>query len=654
MVHNKHYIVIHGFGNGLADAFDMIRKFETFQCLWWDGRFHVPNEIGAIIRKVLEEGDEADVLFKALRKLAVSTMLFSCGQPENPFDSDKLTSFDEIRLIDNVPSLAIPFGPEARQNRAERLRREGESELRALFAGENDDQPVFDVVDSLKAMIIKEDGSLLTEEAAERILRDHLGSDQIVESLKRLRDLGERGADLDTISSAVFQAHSLVNQAKIDEDRELVQGRDFQFVFVFYHSGLKHLADVCDAPGELFMADIPIGAIPDLPGDLRFLREKNIHVARFDDHHPYEPEQMDMLNSLRDEGLIGSVAMSGPVQGEELAEGQMKCAGDMTYEALVMGRPWDNPAMAFLRECVHGEDLAMKRQDIGMILTELIKGGINTIELTQLLLSCVEQDDIQIKLDKKRWIEKIKNERLEVDAMSDKFMENVQKLVIDRPQFENTDLSGPAYGPGSDMPIPRSRRTKDQDKLTLLMVSAPKSKRNEPKLKIGRAQEFFSRTMPDVDYLLYCYGASIIVGRRLNQADTSLNLSDLMRKLGTESDGGHAGAAVCQPEKNPLYPKHVLGRGSSVNFSAFCRYVAMRLERDMGVKVRSRRDISIEKVSERHSKGSRQLMILIGAAVLLGLLVIMFNSDYRPDKILQLNSGHFQWLDRGVVKEPKP
>jgi hypothetical protein len=301
----------------------------------------------------------------------------------------------------------------------------------------------------------------------------------------------------------------------------------------------------------------------------------------------------------------------------------------MVYEKLIKDKEWDNPAMQHLREITHAEDFACNRHPTGKILTELIKGGICKIELAQTLILSKNRADILRSLNDKGWYSIVQRRRYEAIGIVDRFMENIQMLEIERPEMENSSLSGPPLDSGSDTPILRKRGNGNQEKLRILIALAPKVKRGEPKLNIGRACEYFSNKIENIDYLFFCYGSSIIVGRRLNQADCSLNLSTLFRKIGTEKDGGHAGASVCSPENNPNYPKKILGRVSSANFALFTRYISEKISETLNVKVYSRNDISIKNRTSSLSDGGKKVIYLILAAIIIGLLVIAYSKMIR-------------------------
>ncbi len=650
MTKRKSYIIIHGTGGTLKKTIEMLAELNSVKANWFNGVFYTNKKIGLLLRKILSDTDDNSKLFSAARKIIVSRLLMSCENPALPEKSENFATFDEANIIDRFADLDIPYGPAARKKASERLKKQGESEFLNAF-GKKQEQNKINFAsfmnEILHALRDEKNGYITESEAFVKII-EIAGNDNSAKDLVQLREMGESGADLDTISSATFYAHALKHMA-YEQGDNFTYGQDYEFIFVNYHQGLLPIIEEFPEPGNIYMADIPIGTIPDLRSDLTILSQKGYKLVRYEDHHPYSTEQLEMLHSLHTEGMLDYFAMTGPLQGEEVPVEALKCGGDMVYEALVMGQKWDSPAMAYLRKCVHGEDLAQERSEEGKMLTELIKGGTNSIEIVQTLLSCEKEIDIKLKLSEKGWDAKIAKERSDVALLETKFKEALQVIEIERP-LQDKGLSGQAVGWGSDMPAPLKKEMKDSIKILIAM--APSSSRKEPKLKIGKAQEYFAREMPDSDYLLYCYGSSLIVGRRLNQADISLNLSVLMRKIGTESDGGHAGAAVCGPEKNPNYPKSILGRVNKGNFKLYCKYLEKHIAEDLNVKVISRKDISSSKPTKSQENGVTQLLILIAVTIIFGSAVIILNPEYRPSKLAKLNSkDFFVWF--GKTPPPK-
>jgi hypothetical protein len=161
----------------------------------------------------------------------------------------------------------------------------------------------------------------------------------------------------------------------------------------------------------------------------------------------------------------------------------------------------------------------------------------------------------------------------------------------------------------------------------------------KPRLTTGKAVEFFARNYPDADYIFYCFGASIMVARRLNHADTSINLGNLMPIIGTNGDGGHAGAAVCRPDANQHYPKRLLGRINASNFPQFTHYLADLLTEN-NYPVDSVDDLSTA-TPNRWSSGRRNVAITMIAALILGLLLTIFFPSFRPKQVIESNKPYF-------------
>ncbi len=646
------YIVIHGHGSSLRDSLELLSEIESIPCQWRDGIFYMHKSKGSLIRKIFAEGHDAGPLVRALQKIAISSMLESSISSDSISSREKgaYISFNELRLLEQFSDLAIPIGPNSRKKRSVRLRKEGIEELLGCFSAKGKFSDIGELRKSLISLTRRSDGELLSESEMESVLAEYSSSEKVLEDLKALRDMGESGADLDTISSAVFYAHGLKSMMEA-QGKEFRHGIHYKFVFFNYFDD-DSLAGVelgDDRPGDVYCADIPVTKMPSPKKGMKFLRKHNLTLLRYEDHHPYTEKQLNTLEKLRQRGVIAYYSMSGPVEGTELPEDELKCGGDMVYDALIKGKSWETPAMAFLDRCVHSEDLGKCVEPVGKVLTELIKGGVNSLDLAQTLLLCHEEGDIEKRLAEKGWLDRIRKERDEVAKIAPRILNNAYIFELEQKNVVTAE-SGPALADGSDMPAPLSQRTKDAGALRIAVALAPSTKRGEPKLKIGRACEFFNRNMnegkiPRSDYLLYCYGSSLMVSRRLNQAETSVNLATLMKKIGTESDGGHAGAAVSNPASNPNYPSSILGQVNVGNFSMYTRYISGIISESLDTKVK-RRSISVIEVQERHSQGSRNLMYLILATLLLGLAIIVFNKNYRTAAIAEQNSKYFSWLDR--------
>jgi hypothetical protein len=189
----------------------------------------------------------------------------------------------------------------------------------------------------------------------------------------------------------------------------------------------------------------------------------------------------------------------------------------------------------------------------------------------------------------------------------------------------------------------------------VLVALAPQPAYGEPRITIGRATEFYADRFPDTDYLFYCYGSSILVSRRLNQADLSLNLGALMPKLGGPGDGGHAAAAVCRPEANAEYPVELLGSVDGPSFGRFVSYLGHRM-RGLGYPLDSARNLSHPaKTPPRGGRGKLIWVTLAAAAV--GILLCLLHPAFRRRAVQESNERFFPHItaaDMPLEEEESP
>ena len=608
-------IVIHGWGGTLLEAAARVTELLHVESFRQDGAFLVPRRQAALIRHLLNEPSE-DANVAALRKLAVSHFLLSppIPQMENKQQrTDDFARFPEERLRQEFPSFGIPIAPASRRRRAGQLRAEAETVL----------NPVLDVLNHLLDTFRNDPDAERTEAAVRTRLRELTERSVLHASLlpllEHLRGMHETGGDLDTVASAALYAHS-IRGAAVREGRECHYGRDYRFVFVNYHESLRHLEAL--APADLYLADLPVGAFPGLAEDIRHLHQRGVHTARFEDHHPYRTEQRDALAQLQHDGVLGVLALSGPVQGTEQPDEAQTCAADMVYANNVRNTTADTAGARRLREAAHGEDFVRGRTPLGILLTDLIKGGICKAELAQLLVESMTGDDAMQRLGELGWATLPARWKAEMDATAETILENISRITL--------------AGSGT----------------TIIAALAVHAEPGQPKLPTGKAIEFIARAFPDAQYAFYCYGSSLMVARRLDHADTALNMGSLMPSIGTANDGGHAGAAVCRPDANPAYPTRLLRKISSSNFTRFTRYLADRIAAE-GYPVAGVRDLSAPSHA-RWRHGSRRLLIVLAAALTLGLAIIALFPAFRPDAIRESNAAFLPYmaLDADLTAEP--
>jgi hypothetical protein len=624
-------IVIHGWGGSFLDAIEGIEQLLRFRAAYRNGTFIVQKRDGLVLRRLFMVTD-ADVYVSAFQKLAVARLLAACFEEPMP-DCKDVYEFSERRLINDFGHLGIPVGPQARHHRATLLEVEALAEL----------EPLMPVIAELKETIRSSDGTIATEvEAREMIEELSEGSNvdtDLLTLMESLRAMHETGGDVDTVHSAVLYAHWLIEEGK-QHGRQLVYGRDYRFVFVNYHESFLHLAEY--GPADVYMADLPIGALPDFDEQVYMLRDQDIAFKRFEDHHPYTQEQIEMLERLKAERMIEFLAMSGPLVDSELEDEELKCAADMVYESCVQGTEWDGHGPRNLRAIGHSEDFVTDRSEQGRAITELIKGGICKIELAQTLLAAQQPDQIDDMLRNTGWRELIQGWHDSFRQIEDEMWQSVVRFTVKRPQGVLADTGGQALGPGSDVPAPPPEEGKDR--LNILVIHAYRPAPGSPKVPVGKATEFFAAECPDADYLFYCYGSSLLVSRRLNQADLSINLGALMPRLGGDGDGGHAGAAVCRPDANEHYPHGMLGRVDHAMFVPFCSYLASRLT-ELGLEVVETTNLSRCNDGRDVARSTRQLLAVTLGAVAVGVVAMIASPDLRPGSVAESNADFYPQLE---------
>jgi len=606
----KKLIVIHGWGGSYADAANRIGELLYFDCYWEKGSFMVPRRIATMIRHLLNL-PKPDHYTQVLQKLTISHFISSKSTPKDIDPNQDYTGFSESRLRQDFSHFGMPISPSARSKRAAQIKKQAEKDL----------SPIMQIINVLQEIWSSTEGHNQTEKESRDMIEKQSKaaglSNSILPLLEMLREMHESGGDLDTVASAAFYAHWAITEAK-QKNRQLVYGKDYEFIFVNYHESMRHMAKY--APADLYVADLPIGAFPHLEEEIPYLNERGVHIARFEDHHPYPADRRKKLEELVEDGSLGFLALSGPLLNEELPkEEEPQCGADMVYNNLIAGTSADTDGTKRLRTATHGEDFVTNRTDFGILLTNLIKGGICKVELAQILVESMQNDDAQQRLTDRGWAQLPSIWHKDIEEVAGTLTDNVVYITL------------------------------AENKTKIVCALAAHAAPGKPRLTTGKAVEFFARNYPDADYIFYCFGSSIMVARRLNHADTQINLGSLMPFLGTDSDGGHAGAAVCRPDANQHYPTQILGRINKSNFTQFVRYLSTRLDAN------NYKTIAIEDVStgtpNRWQDSKRKVGIVLLIALITGLLLTIIFPSFRGKSVLESNKNHFTQF---IIYEPTP
>ncbi len=284
----KKLIVIHGWGGSYADAANRIGELLYFDCYWEKGAFMVPRRIATMIRHLLNVPNP-DHYTKILQKLTISRFISSKSTPKNVDSNQDYTGFSETRLRQDFAHFGMPISPSARAKRAAQISEQAEKDL----------SPIMEVINILQETWSSAQGHNQTEKESRKLIekcsKQSGLTDSLLPLLEMLREMHESGGDLDTVASAAFYAHWMITKAR-EKKQELIYGKDYEFIFVNYHESMQHMTKY--APAELYVADLPIGAFPHLEEEIPYLNERGVHIARFEDHHPYPADRRAKLEEL--------------------------------------------------------------------------------------------------------------------------------------------------------------------------------------------------------------------------------------------------------------------------------------------------------------------------------------------------------------------
>ncbi len=628
-------IVIHGWGGTFIQAIHTIKQLGDFEVHWQDGTFVIPRRIALIISELLST-QNPDQVTAQLQKLIVSQLLTSCETYDAKSYSvqENMYHLSEKRVLSDFGHLGIPLTPSARIERAKQLRTEATEALQA----------VMHILDTITESLKHVDGTIHTEPKIRKIITNittpNPETENLILLLESIRDMHETGGDLDTVSSAVFYTLQLASETN-EQKESFLYGKDYKYIFINYHESLRHLAK--EGPAEIYMADLPIGAFPEFDNDVRYLYEHDVIIKRFEDHHPYTPEHVAMFEKLQADGILEYFALSAPADGGEPTN--PLCGADMVFGNLTP-KMKSNTGVLTIKRCAHAEDYVTNRTHLSKMLTNLIKGGICKIELVQLLINSIKENNAPELLAANGWnkLPSIWDESYKKQEVL--LLENSSILKFKRSDKAIADQGNSALGLGSDVPQPAG---KVKDSSSIIVVLAPHSKKGEPRITTGKATEFIALQFPDADYLFYCYGSSIMVARRLNQADFSFNLGKLMPLIGSPSDGGHSGAAVCRPESSPKYPSHILANISSANFNKFVRYLGQRVS-EQGYELLDIENKQIPASQNNLRQGGKKLLIITVIAAIIGIILSLLHPKFRPAAILKSNQNFFPQIG---IESPK-
>jgi len=362
----------------------------------------------------------------------------------------------------------------------------------------------------------------------------------------------------------------------------------------------------------------------------RFLKENDVNVVSIDDHHPYNPEVLTLLEKLRDEGVIGSVHIHAEPRGVDEAPEDKKCGADLIYEKMVKGKRWDNPGLKHLRDIAHVQDLYLPRQywpesmgtkdrGLGIEISKLIGSSFNKIEMTMELSKLDSREALENIMSSTGWDKFVKEYEDGLEKVLPRTETNMaHMLFIRKPDGADYEkclgfkdklrvfFTAPKDAGEKEAFIKKLYAKNPKNRLVIMAALSPftNAKLGETKINVASAINYLlHRKKYYADYFFYCYGSQIMTTRKPNNDDETINLSTLMQHIGTKADGGHKGAATCQPLSNPQFPKKRLLKVGDRNILEFFYYIAGKVsEYAPSLELLSVKPVAVKKYDDSYEK----------------------------------------------------
>ncbi|MEA2081493.1 MAG: hypothetical protein U9O97_01955 [Elusimicrobiota bacterium] len=362
----------------------------------------------------------------------------------------------------------------------------------------------------------------------------------------------------------------------------------------------------------------------------RFLKENDVNVVSVDDHHPYNPEILTLLENLRDEGVIGSVQIHAAPRGIDEAPEDKKCGADLIYEKMVKGKRWDNPGLKHLRDIAHVQDLYLPRQywpksmgtkdrGLGIEISKLIGSSFNKIEMTMELSKLDSREALENIMSSTGWDKSVKEYEDGLEKVLPRTETNMAHMLFLRKPpggdynkcLSFTDklkvfFRAPKGAEERDAFVKELYVGNPDNRLIIMAALSPftNAKLGETKINVASAINYLlHRKKYYADYFFYCYGSQIMTTRKPNNDDETINLSTLMQHIGTKADGGHKGAATCQPLSNPQFPKKRLLKVGDRNILEFFYYIAGKVtEYAPSLELLSVKPVAVKKYEDSYEK----------------------------------------------------
>lgn len=627
----KKIFIIHGKGIGIYEVLKKLENILKLKIVRIGDKDYVSPESGRLVRYMLYEEHDNDFML-AFEKVFITRVLISQFYPvdKEPENLDEWLALSPFMLKKKFENLDIPSSKTKELEYCEGLLKEAFALLSKVFGsnidGCEDHKACIDAavkeIQKLQNVVFNEtDGMLFEKEALnkmEEVTNKNGGQGEVLkDGLIEMRRVYEAGGDLDTLGSNALYGVWAIPTIRQEKGSDPIYGIDYEFDFVNYHDGLRHLSkhNGCD----IYLPDFPIDAIPDLEGDLRFLAEYDTFVRRFDDHHPHERKNRDVLDKMLKEGLIDHYAMSGPIKEEEEEEhdkDDAKCGTDMIYEQLIEGKDWDNTGLKELQRLAHVQDLHIPIDEEGNFdqhainISIIIGSKHSKIDMVQQMMKIKDKDYTDRLLEITGWDIELKDYTDRLEQVCPKLEKSMCCI------YYNIKGADKEYC-FNKLPKSKQNTVKLFKKLTfgildmtkfffkyepscshkILVVLSPFQGAKEARINVATAINYVTRYF-DPDYFFFCYGSQLMTTRRVNGEDKTIDLSVLMPIIGSPGDGGHAEAATCKPSSNANFPHKRFDKVSDFKFEDYVReYLAKKVHEAFGHEI-----IKIEKVKFDKSK----------------------------------------------------
>ncbi|HPG30065.1 MAG TPA: hypothetical protein PKY81_03030 [bacterium] len=601
----KKVFIIHGHSISFQEALKIVIEAISAKIYYYDKKYYALKEISRFIRyAVYETADNKFV--KQLERLLVTKIVISEFYQDASFKpDDSWVALSDYMIKNKLSGYEVKKTEKEKKEFCETLFTISCGDFaKIVCCPEPSKEGILQYLKYFHDSLGNDtEGKYLEKEAEEflrKIISENGGNaDAFVEGLKEIIRNSEAGGDLDTIGSNSLYGYWALNAIPAETGEYAVYGRDFEFDFINYHEGLKHL-NLRYKNCDIYIPDFPIDAIPDLKDDIEALMECGNFVQRFDDHHPYSKESKDALEYLLNSGKIGFYAMSGYLEGTpETPKDLQKCGTDMIYEGLILNTNLDSDYWKEFTRLAHIQDLHIMEDKAAIDFSKLIGSKYSKLDMVQQIMQLASMEDLKAIFERTGWGKKISDYESELEKVCPKLEEGMGFIEYSLPlTSENKTeyfsrlnqiqkifvMVGKIFSFGLYDMTNFFHKYDKSNIHRILLVLSPFQSSKEAKINVASAIHYFKNKF-EFDYMFFCYGLSLMTTRKVNDKDKSLDLNELAGKIGAEDDGGHSEAATCKPSANKEFPKQRIQKVNSSNFGEYIRYIAMRLQKDFGFKI---------------------------------------------------------------------